>query len=139
MDISKLRNITNNYRDVRLISLRNWKHSGEIESRDTFGPYVIYQAGFDPEDLRMTPTDFVLGRSGAWVRLAIFLSLDAEVRRQEFIFGTASEVMALLEQLGSELRVIRTGDELSRSEKPDEDDLAEAVLKAKSEARELER
>jgi hypothetical protein len=132
MDISKLRNITNNYQDVRLISLRNWKQASEVFPRDQAGPYAIAQQGFDPQDLHMIPTDFVLGRSGEWVRLQIFFGLPVELRRQEFIFGTAAEVMRLLDSLTGEVRVIRTGKELAEAEAIRQDDLNAALFQGKA-------
>lgn len=132
MDLSKVRNITNNYQDVRLIGLREWRHASEIEPRDHGGPYVITQMGFDPEDPKLVPYDFVLGKSGEWVPLRIFFGLPSEERRREFIFGTAAEVMSLMETLPSQVRVIRSGLELD-SLKPDmHDDLNAAIVKGET-------
>jgi hypothetical protein len=132
MDISKLRNITNNYQDVHLVSLKKWKRAGEVQPRDAGGPYVILQTGFDPHDLQMNPTEFVLGRSGEWVRLQMFYSLPVDTRRQEFVFGTAAEVMQLLEDLSGNVRVIRTGNELNELAKEvEQDDLNATLSEAK--------
>jgi len=133
MDVTKLRNITNNYQDVRLVSLKTWKQASEIQPRDQAGPYVIAQQGFDPHDAQMNPTDFVLGRSGEWVRLAVFYGLPIETRRQEFVFGTAAEVMELLEDLGGDVRVIRSGKELVEAAPTEEDELNAAICRAKAE------
>src|SRR5262245_13749843 len=83
-----LRNITNNYQDVKLISLSTWRVANEFTPRDRHGPYVVLQEGYDPEDTRMIPEEFVLGRSGKWLSLGFFYQMPVPERRAEFIFGT---------------------------------------------------
>ena len=96
-----LRNITNDFRDVRLVSLASWKNANEIQPRDRNGPYVVLQEGYDPEDLRMIPCEFVLGRSGKWLALGHFFKLPVPERRAEFVFGTAAEVIEMMSNLPS--------------------------------------
>jgi hypothetical protein len=127
MDTSKLHNITNNYRDVRLISLSKWKQAREFEDRDHGGPYVIAQQGYDPQDIRYIPTDFVLGRSGNWLPLSIFFTLPVEERRKEFIFSTASQVMELMQHLPSKAKIM-AGSNVPTQVDPTGDDLNVAVL-----------
>jgi hypothetical protein len=131
MDIDKLRSITNNYRDVRLISLRDWKRAQEIVPRDVGGPYLVCQEGYDPRDLRMDLDEFVLSKSGKWVSLGLFFKLPRETRRQEFIFGTAAEVMDLLQSLPSNATVFHPGEPPPPQPEPGEDDLKAAFLAAK--------
>lgn len=130
MDLSKLRSITNNYQDLRLVSLRDWKQARNFEPRDTAGPYAVVQEGYDPADLKMTPDEFLLGKSGQWVPIGIFFKLPKDVRQPEFIFGTAAEIMELLSGLPSDVRIVRKDTPLTAPAEP-EDDLAAALKQAK--------
>jgi len=94
-----LRNITNHFQDVRLLSLASWGRAVEISPRDRNGPYIILQEGYDPNDLTMTPDEFILGRSGRWLSLALFYQLPVPERRAEFVFGTLTEVMQMMQGL----------------------------------------
>ena len=105
-----LRNITNSFMDCRLVSLASWKAAKEIMPRDRGGPYVVLQEGYDPEDLRMTPNEFVLGRSGKWLALGIFYKMPVAERRDEFVFGTAAEVMQMMSNLPPKPAMLRGGD-----------------------------
>ena len=60
MSNHNLRNITNSFQDVRLVSLASWRQANEILPRDRGGPYVVLQEGYDPTDLRMIAEEFVL-------------------------------------------------------------------------------
>ena len=104
-----LRNITNSFQDVRLASLAAWKQANEINPRDRGGPYVVLQEGYDPEDLKLIPTEFVLGRSGKWLSLSHFYRLPVPERRAEFIFGTAAEVMQMMSELPPKAVIFRPG------------------------------
>jgi hypothetical protein len=64
MNQSTLHSITNDYQDVRLVSLKGWKRAHEVSPRDNGGPYVVIQEGRDPEDLEMDYDEFLLGKSG---------------------------------------------------------------------------
>jgi len=81
MNTANLRNITNSFLDVRLMSLASWSKAKEIEPRDRGGPYVVIQEGFDPEDLTMTPDEFVLGRTGKWLSGGYFYRMPVPDRR----------------------------------------------------------
>jgi hypothetical protein len=96
-----LHNITNNFQDARLVSLRSWRTANEIAPRDRGGPYVVLQEGYDPQDMKMIPTEFLIGRSGQWLPLAHFYRIPIPERRAEFIFGTAAEVMQMMRDLPS--------------------------------------
>ncbi len=126
-----LRALTNNFQDVRLISLRNWKVAAEIEPRDVGGPYVVLQEGYDPQDLQMRGDEFLLGRSGQWLSTGLFLKLPVELRRAEFVFGTAAEVMKALETLPGRALVWRTGYETSLAPEVSQDELNTAFLFAR--------
>ena len=104
-----LRNITNSFQDVHLASLASWKGASEFTPRDRGGPYVVLQEGFDPEDMTMTPDEFVLGRSGKWLSLAYFYKMPVPDRRAEFIFGTAAEIMQMMSNLPSKVAILRPG------------------------------
>lgn len=100
-----LRNITNHFQDVRLISLRSWSLANEFEPRDRGGPYVVTQEGYDPADLTVQPDEFVLSRSGKWLSLALFFKMPVPERRAEFVFGTAAEVMNLMQTLPTKVAI----------------------------------
>jgi hypothetical protein len=124
-----LRNITNSFQDVRLVSLSSWRQANEIMPRDRGGPYVVMQEGFDPDDMTMTADEFVLGRSGKWLSLSYFYKMSVPERRNEFVFGTAAEVMQIMEQLPSKVALLRPSskDQLSSANQSDE---MAAALKA---------
>jgi hypothetical protein len=122
-----LRNITNSFRDVRLVSLSSWRQAHEITPRDRGGPYVVMQDGFDPEDLTMTADEFVLGRSGKWLSLSYFYKMSVPERRNEFVFGTAAEVMQIMEQLPSKAALIRPGSKDQFPSAPQSDEMAAAL------------
>jgi hypothetical protein len=88
-----LRNLTNHYQDVKLISLASWRQASEFIPRDRNGPYVVIQEGYDPEDMKMIAEEFVLGRSGKWLSLGHFYKMPVPDRRAEFVFGTVAEVI----------------------------------------------
>jgi len=105
-----LRKISNSFQDVRLESLASLRQADEFTPRDHGGPYVVIQEGYDPEDLTLTPDEFVLGRSGEWLSLSFFFQMPVAERRAEFVFGTAAEVMQIMDNLSSTVTIIRPGD-----------------------------
>ena len=121
-----LRNITNHYQDVKLISLSTWRQANEIVPRDRNGPYVILQEGYDPEDMRMIAEDFVLGHSGKWLSLGHFYQMPIPERRAEFLFGTVAEVIHMMNNLPSKVEFLRpAGKETEASAAPN-DEMVEA-------------
>src|SRR3954462_12766646 len=127
-----LRNITNNYQDVKLVSLSSWRQAGEIMPRDRNGPYVVMQEGFDPEDMTMTADEFVLGKSGKWLSLGHFYRIPVPERRSEFIFGTAAEVMQMMSDLPSKTALHRPTDKKKEAPvSPETDEMAAALEKAR--------
>lgn len=125
-----LRNITNSFQDVQLASLASWKQANEIFPRDRGGPYVVLQEGYDPEDLSVTPDEFVLGRSGKWLSLSHFFRMPVPERRAEFVFGTAAEVMQIMSSLPSKAQIVRVGKPPEGAAAPPETDEMAAALSA---------
>jgi len=125
-----LRNITNNFLDVRLVSLKTWRQANEISPRDHGGPYVVLQEGYDPHDMQMRADEFVLGRSGRWLSLGHFFRMPVAERREEFVFGTAAEVMQMMSDLPSKVQML--GRPAEEAEAPAEDEMAAAFEAAKS-------
>jgi len=105
---------------ARLISLAKLAMASEIEPRDTHGPYVIMQTGYMPGDLTMSAADFLLGRSGSWLAFHWFIRMPVQQRRAEFVFGTVTEVMAILEDLSGHVMVM-TADGIVHDDAPDEE------------------
>lgn len=125
-----LRNITNSFLDVRLVSLSSWRQANEITPRDRGGPYAVLQEGYDPDDPKLIAEEFVLGRSGRWLSLGLFYKMPVPERRAEFIFGTAAEVMRMMEKLPPKPAIVRPGaQEEVASDAPEGDEMA-AALKA---------
>ena len=125
-----LRNITNHFQDVRLVSLRSWRQANEIIPRDHGGPYVVTQEGYDPEDLTVTANEFILGRSGKWLSLSYFFQMPVPERRAEFIFGTAAEVMQIMGNLPTKVAIIRPGSTDGTAPATSETDEMAAALQA---------
>jgi len=128
-----LRNITNNFQDVQLDSLASWKAAAEFNPRDRGGPYVVTQQGYDPEDMKMTPDEFVLGRSGKWLPLGLFYKMPVAERRAEFVFGTAAEVMQVMGNLPSKAAIMRPGKAAeTAAETAEPDEMAAAIQAGKA-------
>ena len=122
-----LRTLTNH--NVKLVSLSTWRQANEIVPRDKNGPYIVMQNGCDPQDTRRIPEEFVLGRSGKWLSLGQFYQMPLADRRSEFIFGTVSEVIQMMNNLPSKAdlrRPFRRDDEAADAPAPD-DELATAL------------
>jgi hypothetical protein len=130
MSNMNLRNITNNFQDVRLASLASWKQASEFTPRDRGGPYVVMQEGYDPEDPKVIPDEFVLGRSGKWLSIAYFYKMPVPDRRAEFIFGTVAEVMQVMGNLPSKAQVMKPGAPAEAAPATSEPDEMAAALQA---------
>jgi len=129
MNNINLRNITNSFQDVRLGSLASWSRADEFSPHDPGGPYVVTQEGYDPDDATLTPDEFILRRSGEWLSLSFFFQMP-EPDRPEFVFRTASEVMQLMNDLPSKVRIIRPGAKDKAAPAPAEvDEMAAALQK----------
>jgi hypothetical protein len=135
MDLSKLHSISNDYRNCRLLALNKWKRAHEVEPRDHGGPYAVIQEGYDPGDLYMNPDEFVLGRSGSWLPTGLFFQLPLDVRRREFVFGTAAEVIDLLLNLPADVKVLHKGESFEPDFEDEDDDLPEVMQEARLEAK----
>ena len=124
-----LRNITNAFQDVRLVSLASWKQANQIMPRDRGGPYIVMQEGYDPEDLTMIADEFVLGRSGKWLSIGQFYKMPVPDRRAEFVFGTAAEVMQMMGNLPPKAVLLRGGekDEEAPATAAPNDEMAAAI------------
>lgn len=127
-----LRNITNSFQDVHLASMASWRQAAEITPRDRGGPYVVLQEGYDPEDMTLTPDEFVLGRSGKWLSLSFFYQMPVPERRAEYVFGTAAEVMQIMGNLPPKVQIFRPGAREKAAPVPAQtDEMAAALQKAK--------
>lgn len=130
MDLDRTRPITNAFQDVRLVSLGKLALAAEFPERDGSGPYVVAQEGCDPQDLTVTPAEFLLGRKGAWLRTADFFRLPVDQRREEYFFPRAADVIQLLEQLPSQPVVTRPGGEPAEPAAADPADEVHLALRA---------
>jgi hypothetical protein len=129
-----LRSITNSFLDVRLASLASWRRANEFYPRDRGGPYVVLQEGYDPQDLTMSADEFVLGRSGKWLPLGHFYQMPVPDRRAEFVFGTAAEVMQMMDSLPAKAEIVRpsVAPDGRGPSNPETDEMAAALKAGKS-------
>jgi len=125
--------LTNDYLNVRLISLARWCQAGEIQPRDQRGPYIVAQEGYDPADPHAAADEFVLGRDGRWVPLARFFAAPREERRRHFVFGTAAEVMQLLAHLPAHAEVAQGVGERATEADPEAQELRTVIEAARHE------
>jgi hypothetical protein len=125
-----LRNLTNHFQDVRLVSLNSWRQANEIVPRDRGGPYIVLQEGYDPGDLRMIGREFILGRSGQWLALEHFYHLPIADRRAEFVFGQAAEVIQMMNELPTKVAMMNRP-EPKEGAAPESDELAAAIKAGK--------
>lgn len=114
--------LSNHFSACRLVSLAKHKAASEFANRDTNGPYVIMQHGYEPGDSTMRAADYILGRSGAWLGTHWFIRMPVPDRRKEFIFSNVAEVMALMESLTSKVEVVKDKpDNVNEDAAPDEE------------------
>jgi hypothetical protein len=132
MSNPNLRIITNHFQDVRLVSLASWQKANEITPRDRGGPYVILQEGYDPNDMQMIGQEFILGRSGKWLALGHFYKLPIGERREEFVFGTAAEIMQMMSDLPSKVQMFGRPAEGAADAAPENDEMAAALQAGRS-------
>lgn len=119
--------LSNHFTACRLVSLAKLKAAAEFPNRDTNGPYLIAQRGYEPGDVTMRPAEYILSRSGAWMATHWFIRLPVPERRKEFLFGTVGEVMALMESLTSKVEVIRDKPASVADETPADEELQQAI------------
>jgi hypothetical protein len=119
--------LSNHFSSCRLISLAKHRASAEFPGRDTNGPYVIMQEGYDPADPTQRRTEFILGRSGAWLATHWFIRMPVPERRKEFLFATKADVMELMEDLAGPVRVISTRPPTVGEDSPADEEFAKAL------------
>ena len=124
---AKSKRLSNHFTSCRLVSLTKLKDAATFPGRDANGPYTILQEAYDPEDTAMRSHEFILGRSGAWLAMHWFVRMPIPERREEFIFGTKTEVMAFMESLIGPVKVIREKPSEVDEDGPADDEL-EKVL-----------
>jgi hypothetical protein len=99
----------------------------------------VTQEGYDPDDAKLTPDEFILRRSGEWLSLSLFFQMP-EQDRPEFVFRTAAEVMQVMNDLPPKVQIIRPGAKEKAAPAPAEmDEMAAALQKGKAGAPGAER
>lgn len=119
--------LSNHFSASRLISMAKVKAAAEFPQRDANGPYIIIQHGYEPGDPAMRASDYLLGRSGAWLATHWFIRLPVPERRKEFIFGTVGEVMELMESLTSKVQVIHDKPDQIHDDSPVDEELKKLI------------
>ncbi|MCW1924726.1 hypothetical protein OKA05_19330 [Luteolibacter arcticus] len=122
--------LSNHFSACRLVSLAKLKAASEFPNRDTRGPYLIIQHGYQPGDPAMQAADYILGRSGAWLGTHWFIRLPVPERRKEFIFSTVAEVMALMESLTSKVEVIRAKPDSVQEDAQADEEMQKAIAES---------
>jgi hypothetical protein len=133
MNPDHYRNISNAYQDVRLFSLHKWPEAAAYQESPGRGPYVVLQTGIDPDCLRASVQDFILGRDGRWLPVRLFLRLPQDTRRSLFVFGAVAEVVDVLRGLRGKPAIERgtSGNQPPTPENlPTPDSLNDAVAEA---------
>lgn len=130
MDLPSARNLTNNFQDVRLCSLRHWSNATTLAPEGTNGPYIILQSGLDPQDPAAGIGDFILGRNGRWLPLAFFYGLPVDMRRDQYVFRTAADAIGILERLLGKPEIERGQGRQAGGAATPEDELNQAIAKA---------
>ena len=87
-----MRILTNDYNDCALLNLGTNK-SGH-------GPYVIRQDGVPPGSLSSQEDRFLLRKDGTWVLNITAFTLPEKEQEQQFIFQSATELYATVQELG---------------------------------------
>lgn len=95
--VAAMPTITNHYTNAHVLNLGN--DSGKP------GPVIAVQNGVAPGDMTVKQKMFLLCRDGAWVDVvALVSSTDAKLW-DEVLFDNSSQVLALLDKLGSTVAV----------------------------------
>ncbi|RYD68512.1 MAG: hypothetical protein EOP83_00735 [Verrucomicrobiaceae bacterium] len=128
--MSMAQRLSNHFSACRLVSLAKHKAASEFPNRDTNGPYIIMQHGYEPGDQAMKSADYILGRSGAWLGTHWFIRLPVPERRKEFIFSTVAEVMEMMENLTSNVEVIRDKPDNVPDDAPADEEMQKAITEA---------
>lgn len=121
MNPETARNLSNDFQNVRLLSLHAWSDAPALQDSPGHGPYVVLQTAIDPEDLRATVEEFILGKAGHWLPLYLFQQLPKELRREQFIFSAAAEVIQVLQELPGKPVIQRGRPAQAAGETPDPD------------------
>lgn len=138
MKAANARILSNDFQAVRLCRLATWRGPSAVAPEGGRGPYVILQTGIDPEDPTATVEDFILGAGGRWLPLYLFYRLPQEVRREQFVFSTVADAIAVLRRLTGKARVDHPRRE-GMASATGEDDLNRAVADAEEESEALPR
>lgn len=122
--------LSNDFRDVQLYSLHEWPEAPALRGPDGRGPFIVMQRAIDPQDLRSTIEDFVLGKSGRWLPMYLFQQLPKEVRREEYLFPGAADAIRVLEGLTG-AAVVERGQPAAKEEPAAPDSLTDAIARAR--------
>ena len=122
--------LSNHFSACRLVSLAKVKGASEFPNRDSNGPYVVMQHGYEPGDATMTGGDYILGRSGAWLGTHWFIRMPVPERRKEFVFSTVAEVMEMMENLTSKVEVIRDKPDNVQDDAPVDEEMNKAITQS---------
>ena len=97
MSTRSFHNLSNSFRSVRLLALREFPKAADHGS----GPFLVVQKGIDPSSLDIEPHLFVLCRHGTWIRVEALEPLSWEQGQQLALFPVAADVIEMLGRLPS--------------------------------------
>jgi hypothetical protein len=129
MSSETVRNLSNDFQSVRLLSLHAWPDAPALRDPGGHGPYVVMQKAMDPEDLRATVEDFILGKAGRWLPMYLFHQLPEDLRREQFVFSAAAQVIEVLQGLTGK-PIIDRGRPATAADPAEADPLNQAIQDA---------
>lgn len=127
MNAANAHSLTNDFRDVRLYSLHHWPEAARFRTSEGHGPFVVLQSAIDPQDFQAQVDDFILGKSGRWLPFYLFHQLPGDVRRAEYVFPAAADVIAVLQGLTGKPVIERGQPSAEPAEPLTEDSLRHAI------------
>lgn len=92
-----MRNLTNDYKDARVLNLG---------SQGTSGPFLVTQTGVSPDDQLVKTRMFVLRPDGYWVDFSAYVCQGKPEVVDEIVFPTMTSVMEVFARLAGRPRVL---------------------------------
>src|SRR6187397_2330635 len=92
-----MRNITNDYKDAKVLNLG---------SQGASGPFLVTQTGVSPDDQLVKTRMFVLRPDGYWVDFSAYVCQGKPEVVDEIVFPTMTSVMEVFARLAGRPRVL---------------------------------
>ena len=92
-----MRNITNDYKDAKVLNLG---------TQGASGPFLVTQTGVSPDDQLVKTRMFILRPDGYWVDLSAYVCQGKSEVVDEIVFPTMTSVMEAFGRLAGRPRVL---------------------------------